>query len=249
MSDDGFFGEMPYLATMPSCVLYVRQTGTPSGGTTFKDWSSTNATITAVGSPVNSISSAKFPPASIYFNGSSYLSVAYNSRFNLGSNNFFISHWLNPTSDPGNVTFYFNPQGINYCAVQLAIGSGTQVQVYVSTNGSSWANTTYSFSATMTTGAWNNLSLARVGTTFTLYCNGASVGTFSVSGTLYNGSSPSAIACQLDPSPTAYTTGYIDEIAVWNGAYGIVPSMSDIWKGTTGITSIAAGQQRRLIVG
>ena len=89
---------VPYLATDPRCVLYLRQTGTANGGTVFRDWSRSHKILTAPGTVVNS-TTGKFSPGSIYFNGTwtSYLSTPHVSDFDFGTGDFSQSAWVKDT--------------------------------------------------------------------------------------------------------------------------------------------------------
>ena len=64
----------PVLANLPSCVAYIRPFGNPSGGAIVKDWSPKKYAITN-SNVTNSTTKSRFPPASLYFNGSASLTV------------------------------------------------------------------------------------------------------------------------------------------------------------------------------
>ena len=120
MSSAAIVRNMPYLATMPSCVLYVRPTGA-SSATTFKDWSLQKNTISNSGSASNSNTSTIFPPSSIYLgSGNGGLSIPNSTPLTLGSNNFLISGWFNCL----NYTPYSQPNSSPFCIGGIINSSG-----------------------------------------------------------------------------------------------------------------------------
>jgi hypothetical protein len=84
-------GNMPHLATLPSCLVYIRPFGTASGGTVFKDWSSYHRALTCVGSAVNTTSTVLYPPASINLpTDTAGVSWGADSAFAFGTGDFTI---------------------------------------------------------------------------------------------------------------------------------------------------------------
>ena len=119
---------------------------------------------------------------SVYFN-SSHFNIPDSSDFTFGSNNFSIAVWVYRT------------------------GSNASTEVSIANTGgnsyTSWLFTTKKFWGTTTGGAWNiqvnysqdvpvhqwvYVQVNRVGNVYTVYQNGVSVGTTTVSGSLYNNS-------------------------------------------------------------
>lgn len=223
------------LALLPSCVLYLRPYGDPNGGTTFKDWSPLHNSLTKVRSPANSTTYKKFPSGSMYFaaNSGNYLTAAYSSYFNLGGtgNPFAISYWFNPTSTQGTYSsqFQLNSTGSQ---PQIGISCGSKqggLQVgYGLSNGSTTYNT---YTTTITTGTWYHIAVIRVGSYLYCYVNGTLGRTITLSQNPYSRSGTS----YLFTGGSAYTNSqnaYYDEFAIWNGTYGSIPTISQLYPQT-----------------
>ena len=244
MSDDGFFGNMPYLATMPSCVLYVRACSAANNN--IFDWSPSHLTVTNTNSTCvyNTSSPAKFPPASIYFNNpnasttSYYLTIPYSSNFNFGTNNFCISAWVYFVSlNSGGtaiVLTYCNTSGYD-CGIGLESNGNW---IFAVTGSASSYLLTYIGSAP-STGQWYHVAMIRNGTSFTAYINGVSHSMGTSSSAVYTDGSTNPRIGSDQYSIKSSLIGYADEIAIWNGIGGLpVPTISQLYP-----------QTRRLIVG
>ena len=238
MSDDGFFGNMPYLATMPSCQLYLRPWG-GSGLATFHDTTGKN-TVTPSGSAANSSTVTMFPPCSIYLNNSSgYLTLSTSSNWVYGSN------WA------CSVLFYLGTANLVTHIMGTRSGDTTSTTGWnietISSNGNisfQWFNTSNAsmstiYGGTYTSGAFNHVfvSISSTGVA-TLYLNGSSIGTATPGNQTIQ--TPGNIHLGYAPGDTTYSnfTGYVDEVAIWSG--NIVPTVTQ---------SYAAAKNRRLIVG
>ena len=96
---------------MPSCRLYLRPYGTPSGGAVFKDFATpTPKTITPAGAVANSTTKIRFDPCSIAFPGAAgdYLSAgtATNWKFLHNGSNYTFDAWVAPSSFAGSRTLF-----------------------------------------------------------------------------------------------------------------------------------------------
>lgn len=236
MSAEAFFGNMPYLAAMPSCVLYLRG----ANGSNILDWSPNKATITNSGG-VNSTVQSKFPPSSLYFNGASNYSatITQGTKLNFGANPYAISLWVYVTALD---RFEGNCLQIGHHAAggafwELGLVNGPGVALYLYNNG-------YLYQPCKTTSilnGWHHVFARYDGTYANVWVDG-SVGTQSAAYT--GGFFPTGDVYfnrSYDNGEYAYNTAFYDEVAVWNGAYGDVPTISDIYTGH--------GYNRRLIVG
>jgi hypothetical protein len=238
MSAEAFFGNMPYLATMPSCALYLRPTGA-NGGPVFRDWSPQKNAISAIGSPANSTGSVKFPPVSIGLNGSSGLKIPSISAFSLSAD-ILLSVWINETS-LANVGFLcltgsndvnsWNGNGIQYL-FQTTNTSGTSSFQW----GSEPANT-LDASTNFSANTWNNVIAYVLGSTAYLYLNGTQVGNKPFT---YISGTPTYLTAGCNGLSHNFVTGYMDEIAIWSKSLGVIPTPAQVY---------AAGTSRRLIVG
>lgn len=244
-------GNMLYLATMPSCAFYLRPFGNPSGGTIFKDWSLNKVTFTKSGTVVNTTSNIMYPPAAINFDGSTgYLYFSNAGKTVLGANRFLFHAVLRPAFTTPAANFFQHgvsggPSGNG--ALLLGIGSSTLLTCLYSTTGSSWDNIG-SYQCTVsgwkTTGK-NTVDIIRGATTLTAYFNGVQVGQWSPGSTaLYNGGT-SYIGAYQDYPVVNFYGGNLDEFALWNAGYGVIPTLGDVYN----LSGTALPQTRRLIVG
>jgi hypothetical protein len=220
-------GNMPYLATLPSCVLYLRPYGTPSGGTTFKDWSLKARTLTRINSPVNTTTSPKFPTGAMDFTSSyAMLTAAASSDFNF-TGNLAFQLWVKMASNTTDRIFWGSA---NTLAEQFHVESNHLFQYYDGTT-----NRTLS-STTVDDGAWHHLAVIKTGTTLQGYVDGsAGTAVTGVSGTL--GGSSMTFYIMGFYSQGYYVNAIVDEYAIWNGTLGPVPTISMLYP-----------QSRRLIV-
>src|SRR5208337_610188 len=94
---------VPYLATMPSCMLYLRpvpSTSYPTTITSLLDWSPKHRAMTVNGTVKNAQPpSTIFPPCSMLFDGSTgYLTAENSADFNVSNYNFALSCWFELSS-------------------------------------------------------------------------------------------------------------------------------------------------------
>lgn len=164
-------------------------------------------TITNSGASV-STSTFKFGTGSGYFNGSSYLTVTptKSSDFSF-SGDFTIDAWM-----------YFNSVSGDQCLVEFRTASESTCLTIATYNGkmsfavgSSWLI----YGSTVTTGQWYHVAVVRYSNTITLYINGVSSGTCSLSTTLgLNGNNTFIIGRFATGT---MLSGYIDELRISNG--------------------------------
>ena len=248
MIDDDIIGIPPILANLPSCVLYLRPFGTPSGGTTFKDWSPAKKTLTAGGSVANTTSNTRFPPATLNFTTTSdriYASTASDWTF-LHNNaaGFICGFWCRQTSSTNGITLIDTTNGSS---------SNTGVYCGVYSDGSIHCFTTksssgiYPYNATSTTGlfpfdgTWHYICLDLTGASGTMYIylDGTQIAT---SGLLVAASSSSPFgAVTIGNTVTSNNAGIgnVDEAVIFNAALGVIPSPAQLY---------APAKTRRLIV-
>lgn len=232
-------GNMPYLATLPSCQWYIRPFGTPSGGVTFKDWGPSHLTLTGSSGAVNSTNKLKFSPASIAIPGTADYVYANGQYGSFGTYNspMSVSAWVYVTTlgtyttictsnhngtTPSNGDWWFFVYS-NALRFYRFTGSGFGIYLSVSTG------------LTFNTGQWNHVSVQWTNSgACTLELNGV---TSSVSPTTNTASSSTVISGttignNIDTSEGLQ--GYIDEVIAFSSA---IPY------------SMFYPQTRRLIVG
>lgn len=150
---------------------------------------------------------SKFGGSSIYFDGSSYITLAHDSRFVVGSADFTIEFWVYPTNLTG-------VRGIVTKGAGLQIySSGTALYLSLSANNT----TTYFISAqfgTLTLNTWQHIALSKYGTTYQVFIDGISQNSVTSSSNIDVGTGPLYIA--YDP-PTYYSVGYIDDFRFTKG--------------------------------
>jgi hypothetical protein len=156
--------------------------------------------VTPSGSPSVSSTQSEFGGASLYLNGSSYLSVApTNADLTLStSTTWTVEAWFYPTSLTNSPTL-FSSSGLNAyinTAGKLVINNG---------NTGNFTST-----ATVTLNAWNKIELDCVNGSAYAFINGALVGSFTLQTTAGGG----PIYLGTFSAGSANFTGYIDEFRV-----------------------------------
>ena len=201
----------------------------------FKDNSTNNYTMTPNGSGVSVQRFNPFLPTSsqaystsviggsAYFNGSTdYLSIPANTNLDPGSGNFTIEAWIYPNAYPASgvgAGIVQRSQSSGYALYSVTLRSTGAIEAYMSLNNA------LSVPQIITAGnaplnAWTHVAFVKVGLTYTLYVNGASVGSVT------NGSPPannSGLITKIGYAD-AYFTGYINDVrltptAVYNGNF------------------------------
>jgi len=145
---------------------------------TFVDSSTNSHTITASGDATqNTFSPYRHGGYSTYFDGSGdYLSIADNAAFNFGSGDSTIEMWVYPL---GTGTFNLMTRGSSGYSGFILSSTG----FLESTDGATWA-VNITFSTAITANTWQHVAVVRNGSTITVYRNGTSVGTASISGSV-----------------------------------------------------------------
>ena len=182
---------------------------------------STNLPVTINGN--TTISTAQFPTgmsSSMYFDGTGdYLSIPYNAAFDFSTGNWTVELWWYPTTtgvDQNLIMVNFSGSD-GYAHARITATTTNKFYILSSTNGLSWINTTQIGS--WTTGQWYHLAYVRNGSTFTLYVNGVSAGSYSSSSTLTNFSGSSEVGRNNVTSGVQYqyAYGYISNVRVCKG--------------------------------
>ena len=166
----------------------------------FVDTSASPFTITQTGSVL--LTNTIAPPlslsddqsmGSVYFDGTGYLGIATSSAFEFGTGDFTVEFWFYTSANSGLngnsartaalITNYGLPSAVRGWSVNLvgdASTTGTAIQFGNAINSSTEYFITYT--ATIAKGQWYHCAVVRSGTTTSIYLNGTSV----ASGTLTN---------------------------------------------------------------
>ena len=184
----------------------------------FVDNSTNAAAITVSGSPSIQAFSPFNPTAawsastnggSGYFDGSGdYLTVPHNAAFDFGSGDFTMEAWVYPTTASlTSELFDKRASAANYSQMPQIQITANQPIAYASATGSSWA-VSISGSSNVKPYSWNHVALTRSGSTWTLWLNGASIGTATSSITVYASTSNVVIGA-ADAAGTNPMNGYL----------------------------------------
>ena len=194
-------GNMPYLATMPSCALYIRPVGS-----TYKDFSPQRATLGIYGTaPSQSNAQNHFNGGSVLMNAAGSVYSPSSVNFNLG-NNWVISCGVYLIALTGGVQMFFSRDNNSSPQLQWYINGDPYQPIF-------YYNTSLIFTSSQPImyGVWTHLIVTRIGTTITGYINGSSVG----SGVVSNASRTLPFTFGGGGTSALYVNGYMDEMAVW----------------------------------
>jgi hypothetical protein len=145
-----------------------------------------------------------------YFDGNGdYLSIPYNTAFDLSTGDWTVELWWYPTTTTGldqNLIMVNFSGSDGYSHARITATTANKFYILSSTNGLSWLNTTQIGSWTI--GQWYHLAYVRNGSTFTLYVNGVAAGSYTSSSTLTNFSGSSEIGRNNVTSGVQYQYAY-----------------------------------------
>ena len=155
-----------------------------------------------------------------YFDGTGdYLSVADNTALDMGSSNFTMECWvyLNEAASSSDGIFAKRADIATYGGVLFYINSTTPA-LRATTNGSTWG-VEISSSITISIGTWNHLAITRSSSTWTIWVNGVSGATATLSGTVPDNSSAFVIAAYDSGGNASYIfpSGLISNARVVKG--------------------------------
>ena len=186
----------------------------------------TNATYSITGSGTSAWTYSPTGSVSLVGTSSQYLSIPANNAFNFGTGEFTMECWVYPITYVSNATtasetidFFTNASGsfiLGQC--QLQINSTGTIGFYYAIN-TTTGTANIATASTIPLNAWTHLAVVRVGTTISIYINGVSSASATVSqamGTTGTGS----IGRQTNGTTAAnsyYFNGYISNVRVVKG--------------------------------
>jgi hypothetical protein len=164
--------------------------------------------VTLTGAPVISTTQSKFGISSLSLNGSSYITVASDSRFAYNNEDFTIEFFWSPTSTSSQQILIDQRSAGNDAAVYLEMNASGNIRLFV--------NNTYQITSSIacSAGAWNHVALSRASGVTRLFVNGTLTPTTYTDANVY-----AARQIRIGASWTGGTlaTGYIDEVRVSRG--------------------------------
>jgi hypothetical protein len=212
--------------------LTITQNGVPLLDTFrspyLRDFSSNNYVITLNGvcstvplSPTmpTSAYNAVSMGGSAYFDGTGdYLTLANSAFLQLGSNSFTVEGWFYFASSSVADPLYVLNSATSYAALRLQRDTASTISVYISNNGSSWANQITNIGS-FAVNAWNHIAVTREGTTglIRVYQNGTLIGSATNASALHAGTVNYINAIQSGGSPVAGFVKYISGFRVLIG--------------------------------
>jgi hypothetical protein len=178
------------------------------------------------------LTNMSFPPTAtsgwagqgLSFDGvNDYVDIASSSSSQIGSGNFSISGWLNPTNISGVKTFYSKrgvAVGAPYNAGMLFWVNGAQLDFYSVVEGGSGWSVLSTTNANLTANTRYFISLTRSGSTVYIYVNGVRKTTSgsAVSGNVSNAVNTSIGVHAYGVTKDSYFNGLIDDVRIFNRA-------------------------------
>ena len=186
------------------------------GSTTFTDSSSSPKTVTPTATTL-STAQTKFGTAAASFNGTtSVLTVPNNVAF-IPSADFTAEAWIYPNATISTTQIIVGVWGASgQLAWNLCVSVTNSLVAESSTSGVYQApRDIISANNVITPNTWNHVALTRSGNTWTIWANGVSVGTSSLSGSLW--SSTAALTIGAANNSAQYFNGYIDDVRMTTG--------------------------------
>jgi len=194
-------------------VLLIHADGTNNQNNhTFLDSSNNNFTITRNGNATQgSFSPFSQTGWSAFFDGTGdYLTVADNAALQMGSGDFTIEFWMQPTST-GVATVFGKGFSASGAILMQTLSTSGRIELWV--NGSLVITES---SGTYSPNNWYHIAVVRSGTSLVLYRNGVSTGSVTNS---VNLNSTASLGIGGDPTNLGYTfTGYISNFRMVKGS-------------------------------
>jgi hypothetical protein len=171
---------------------------------------SSSTPIALTGSPVLSTTQKQFGLSSLYLDGSSYVTVASDTRFAFNLEDFAIEFWIYRTTSPAATQIIFDMR-VNGSANEPVLYLDSSYQLVCGINNGS----TISSGATVALNTWTHVALTRQGTSTKLFVNGVQGGSTLTDSVAKIAAVVTIGARQSDSG--AKFTGYIDEIRISRG--------------------------------
>lgn len=189
-----------------------------NGSTTITDNSPSPKTVTAFGSAQISTAQSKFGGASIAFDGSGdNLNASASTDFALGTSAFTVELWAyRLTGAPSNATFLQLSNGTDTLSPIFGFASGSSLQIYISSTGSSWDIASGQSLGTVQVNTWVHYALTRDGSTFRAFENGVVQSTWTSTASIYQAANAVCVGLAQN-SAIEFYKGYIDDLRITKG--------------------------------
>jgi hypothetical protein len=186
-----------------------------NGGTTFTDVK--GHTFTATGA-TTSTTQSKFNGSSGSFSSAYIASSASPDFAGFGGGDFTLEAWVHPTAFANFETLMFVSAGVSNSwtanhQMELVLNSSGQV-LFGYSNGTSSEQTFTATGGSLTLNTWQHVAVVKQGTTITVYLNGASVGSTTVSMASISANCRVTIGRTdtIVTTPNNYYSGYLAEV-------------------------------------
>jgi hypothetical protein len=180
-----------------------------------KTWTATSlpssATTTRTGTPVLSTTQFKYGISSLYLDGSSYVTLASDTRFAFNKEDFAVEFWMYRTTSPAATQIVLDMR-VNGSANEPVIYMDSSYQLICGLNGTASA---ISSGYTVPINTWTHVALTRQGTSTKLFVNGAQGGSTVTDSVAKIAGAVTIGARQSDAG--GKFTGYLDEIRISRG--------------------------------
>ena len=175
--------------------------------------------IIPIGSAGLSSTVTKFNTRSMYFNGTTdYLTIPHNPNLDLstGGPDFTVECWINLPNISGNKNVFAKggSSGTRNSSYAFTVTNGA-FQAIVANAGSANTYNLINGATVFAANTWYHIAMVRSGTTLTVYVNGVSAGTVTISMTMVEDSGALYIAGY--PSASQYSNIYIDDLRITKG--------------------------------
>ena len=171
--------------------------------------------LETVGNAQISTSVKKYGTGSMYFDGTGdYLLAAPSENYQLGTGDFTIEFWINASAS-GSYNQVVGTYNVNHDSGAWRVGNrfNSLNQVYFARGTGSGVNE-FTASVNVNDGSWHHVAVVRSSGTVTIYVDGTSSASASITGTC---SSTNQLRVGYNPRDTAYVTGYIDDLRITKG--------------------------------
>jgi hypothetical protein len=171
--------------------------------------SGTNKTVTANGNAGVAVTASYYGSALSFDGSGDYLSIANNSDFGLGSNNFTIEYWLYHNAASSSAHIFDIRSASDEDSVTAFYASSTQLRIYLN------AADKITVSSELKQNQWTHHAIVRNGSTLTFYQNGVAAGINTTSGDTLRSSAPAVIGAKRDF--TSALNGYLQDFRIYKG--------------------------------